>query len=233
MHNKIKLLPHPNVFMPSKRSLLLASLLEKFDIVGKNVLDVGCGSGLFSIITGKMGAHTVVATDINQKALELTKTNWQLNGLKSNLITINTDALENIRKVKRWNLFFDIIISNPPMLPPLFCKPSNLNREKPSDWNETSENGRHVVNSLIKNSNMLLKEGGILLFAHSSRLGFSNTKILLDHNFSSWEQIIEKEFALEDRFRPFINFWLRNENQIFCKNGIFFEKLKIIKANKE
>lgn len=232
MRTKIKLLSHPNVFMPSKRSLLLASFLEKLDFSGKNVLDVGCGSGLLSIIAGKNGSKTIVATDINQEALKLTKINFQANGLRSNIITINTDALENIIKTKEWNKFFDIVISNPPMLPFLFCKSPNSKREKPSDWNETSENGRYVVDSLIKNSCTLLNESGVLIFVHSSRLNFSKTRKLLNSKFSSWKLLGENEFELEERFQPFIKFWLDDSNKIFCKYGKFFEKLLLIQANK-
>ena len=69
----------------------------KSHVEGKNVIDMGCGSGRFSIALAKMGARTVTAIDINHKGLELGKK------------LASEEGLDNIRFIKGdiLNLSFD------------------------------------------------------------------------------------------------------------------------------
>ena len=45
------------------------------------VLDVGCGSGILSLICAKLGAGMVVGTDIDPLCMEASRENWKNNGL--------------------------------------------------------------------------------------------------------------------------------------------------------
>jgi 2-polyprenyl-3-methyl-5-hydroxy-6-metoxy-1,4-benzoquinol methylase len=53
----------------------LQSLLEKKSLTGKSFLDVGCGSGLFSIAAHELGATKVVGIDINPRCVEISQAN--------------------------------------------------------------------------------------------------------------------------------------------------------------
>src|SRR5690242_2910220 len=53
----------------------LETLLEKKDFVGKSFLDVGCGSGLFSIAAYRLGATKVVGIDVNPRCIEISRSN--------------------------------------------------------------------------------------------------------------------------------------------------------------
>jgi len=53
----------------------LQSLLEKDTLNGVSFLDVGCGSGLFSIAAHKLGASTVTGIDINPRCIEVSERN--------------------------------------------------------------------------------------------------------------------------------------------------------------
>lgn len=48
---------------------------------GKTVLELGCGTGLASIVSSKLGANYVYATDGNKEVLELAKFNLEKNGI--------------------------------------------------------------------------------------------------------------------------------------------------------
>lgn len=53
----------------------LQSLSGEKTFAGKSFLDVGCGSGLFSIAAHQLGATKVVGIDVNPRCIEICKTN--------------------------------------------------------------------------------------------------------------------------------------------------------------
>ena len=48
-------------------------------VVGKNVLEIGCGLGLPAIVAGKLGAGHTIATDYLPEALDFAQLNWEQN----------------------------------------------------------------------------------------------------------------------------------------------------------
>lgn len=65
-------------------SMCLAWLSEQ-TLTGKTLLDYGCGSGILSIATLKLGAAQARAVDIDPQALEVTRRNAELNGIHAGL----------------------------------------------------------------------------------------------------------------------------------------------------
>ena len=59
---------------------LLYHALMKGDIGGKRVLDLGCGTGVLAIGAALLGADTVIAVDIDEKALAVARKNADLLG---------------------------------------------------------------------------------------------------------------------------------------------------------
>ncbi len=55
--------------------------LEKYMKTGDQVLDVGCGSGILSMVALKLGAAHVVGTDLDTNAILATQENMDRNGL--------------------------------------------------------------------------------------------------------------------------------------------------------
>jgi 2-polyprenyl-6-hydroxyphenyl methylase/3-demethylubiquinone-9 3-methyltransferase len=53
----------------------IQSLLGRDSLVGVSFLDVGCGSGLFSIAAHKLGASKVLGIDVNPRCIDVSKAN--------------------------------------------------------------------------------------------------------------------------------------------------------------
>jgi ribosomal protein L11 methyltransferase len=58
---------------------LSLTLLEQADPRDKSVADIGCGSGVLAIAACKLGAHPVVASDLDEQSVEITRQNATLN----------------------------------------------------------------------------------------------------------------------------------------------------------
>jgi len=82
---------------------------------GAHVLDIGFGSGIFSIKAALKGACRVYGTDINPKAQEYAIRNSIINGVEDKVHFYVGDTYEPLRdqSVPR----FDLICTNPPFLP--------------------------------------------------------------------------------------------------------------------
>lgn len=97
---------HPKYFFSTK---YLLGIILKLPITGKQLLELGAGSGLISFMTAKAGA-LVTATDISAKAIQALKENANSNGIS--LRVIESDLFEAIPQP-----LFDYIIINPPYYP--------------------------------------------------------------------------------------------------------------------
>jgi ribosomal protein L11 methylase PrmA len=56
---------HPRYFISSER---FAEFIDTLDLNGKQVIDVGTGTGILAIAAARAGAERVIATDINPNA---------------------------------------------------------------------------------------------------------------------------------------------------------------------
>ncbi len=74
-----------------------------------SVLDIGCGYGVVSVIIKSFYKKAeLTLSDINERALELSRENLQRHGIED-FNTIKSSAFDNIDKM------FDVILSNPPI----------------------------------------------------------------------------------------------------------------------
>lgn len=79
---------------------------------GKRVLEVGCGSGVISIlIASKQQPKSIVGVEIQQEVYEMAKRSILLNGLQDTISLLNIDA-KNLGS--EYNESFDMLVSNPP-----------------------------------------------------------------------------------------------------------------------
>lgn len=82
-------------------------LAEKYDVVGKTVLDIGCGSGILGISAAVRGANTVYMSDIDPIAIESANANCIINPLVQGKFVLVQDDLVAKAEVKG-----DIIFAN-------------------------------------------------------------------------------------------------------------------------
>ena len=112
--------------------LLLENLPMK-DMSG-DILDLGCGYGVVSIILSKFINANFDAVDVNRRALHLFEMNIKLNKV-SNINFFESDCYENVDKK------YDYIITNPPI-----------------------RAGKEVVYKMLRGAKDHLKENGSLYF---------------------------------------------------------------------
>lgn len=84
---------------------LMCEQMLKTDMVNKNVLDMGCGTGILGILAAMMKANTITAIDLNEWACENAKENARKNGIKN--IQIYAGGIEHILGKK-----FDMVMAN-------------------------------------------------------------------------------------------------------------------------
>lgn len=70
--------------------------LEKYMTADSTVMDVGCGSGILSILASKLGAKRIVGTDIDENAVNISVENTESNGIETERCDAPHDLTEKI-----------------------------------------------------------------------------------------------------------------------------------------
>ncbi len=73
-------------------SLMVEEMLHT-DFSGKNVLDMGCGTGILAILASKLGAKNILAIDNDSWAYNNSLENIQLNNISNICVSIGTSEL--------------------------------------------------------------------------------------------------------------------------------------------
>lgn len=107
----------PGVFHPQEAEETVLPLLQAHAELfrDKVVLEIGTGSGINSLYAAQLGARRVVATDINEAAVETARRNAEALGF-SDRIEVRRVPLSDMSaySVIRAGEIFDVILSNPP-----------------------------------------------------------------------------------------------------------------------
>jgi ribosomal protein L11 methyltransferase len=85
---------------------LCSQLLEKYVCKNDEVIDVGCGTGILSIIAVKLGAAHATAIDIDEVAARVSKENCIINGVE-NRVSVRKGVLTDIEPQNA-----DIVVAN-------------------------------------------------------------------------------------------------------------------------
>ena len=90
--------------------MLRTFLNENKKLENIRILDIGCGYGVVSVVLKKFFEKTkILSTDVNERALELTKENIQKNNRTDDFEVRKSFVFDNISES------FDVILSNPPI----------------------------------------------------------------------------------------------------------------------
>jgi release factor glutamine methyltransferase len=94
---------HPGLFFSSE---VLAAEIERMQLGGRSVLDVGCGTGVLALVAARAGA-VVTAIDVNPDAVRTTIANAAANCLTVEVV--QSDLFEALPDRR-----FDLVVVNPP-----------------------------------------------------------------------------------------------------------------------
>jgi ribosomal protein L11 methyltransferase len=87
-------------------TILCVEALEKYVKKDAIVYDVGCGSGILSIVAAKLGAKRVIGIDIDDLSVKTSKENVKINGVEEIVEIVKGNLLDNVSGKA------DIIVSN-------------------------------------------------------------------------------------------------------------------------
>jgi release factor glutamine methyltransferase len=165
------------VYEPREDTDLLADAAER--ISDKDVLEMGCGSGIISLILARNG-NSVTAVDIDQKAVDATIENAMNNRLK--LTVVKSDLFEKVRGT------FDYVLFNFPYLP-----------EKITDENRAWAAGEdiEVIRHFARGARNHLRPGGRMLFVISSLTNLENVLKVFQWHGHECNVLAEKKIPWE------------------------------------
>ena len=89
--------------------------LEKLDLNGKSLLDMGCGSGIRGIGAALLGASEVVCVDIEQIAADTAAQNAEINGIPKGVLSTHCGNIltdESLRERVLGKDRYDVIAAN-------------------------------------------------------------------------------------------------------------------------
>ena len=94
--------------------------LDKLVTVGKKideVIDIGCGTAVLAMAVGKVSSSRIIASDVDQVAVEVALANLKANNLENRIACLQATGFEDTKI--RSNAPFDLIFANilkPPLL---------------------------------------------------------------------------------------------------------------------
>ena len=185
-YNTICIKVHPDVFPPllTFSTKILLDFVANLDLKNKSFLELGCGSGIISLLAAKNGSY-VTASDVNKIALDYLETNALKNNLK--LKTINSDLFQNLE-----NQSFDYIIINPPYYPKA---PKNF---KEHAW-FCGENFEYFEKLFVQLPNYLSSETNCYMIL-SQDCEIEKIKAIALKNTIAFELVLEKKKLVETNF---------------------------------
>lgn len=137
-------------YAPSDDTFLMIDVLSTMPLHGKEVLDLGTGSGILGLFCAKMGAHVTVA-DIADSILDDVRT--AARRLNLTIEAVRSDIFSSVTAT------FDIVLFNPPYLPSDEIKDPTV---------DGGNKGRHLVDRFLAQLSTHLKEDGSALLLVSS-----------------------------------------------------------------
>jgi len=113
-----KIVVYDGVFTPHPTISQTASMVIEGmpNVANKRVADIGTGTGVIAVVAARQGAAKVVATDIDDKAIENARKNVVANNVSESVSVVKTSVLDDVAGG------FDYIFANIPILEEVWDK---------------------------------------------------------------------------------------------------------------
>lgn len=186
-----KFLVNKDVLIPRDETELLVR--KAIEIIKENnfkmVLDMCTGSGCIACMIAKLTNCQAMGVDISTEAIHTAFKNMEKFGLYNRAIFRKSDIYSKIREDEK----FDLIVSNPPYIPPKEKETiqEEVSYEPDLALYTTDEKGLAFYEKIIKDAPKFLNKGGYLMFELGigqstsvaqlmKKAGFENIKVLKD-----------------------------------------------------
>lgn len=166
------------VLFPTDVGLTLLTALNAdpaLPVAGARALDIGCGSGLYTVALAMAGAAHVTALDVNPACADVTRDNAARNGIRPAQIATIVGDLAELKVAEPW----DLVVCNPPHFPhdPVYVANDGIEAALVG-----GSDGRALYDVLLARLDELLAPGGTLLLTHSSLTDIPRTRQTLRRN---------------------------------------------------
>lgn len=192
-----KFIVNPSVLIPRDETEFLVR--KAVDIINKNnfktALDIGTGSGCIACMIAKHTDCQIIGLDVSKDALNTALDNASRLNLFNKAIFRKSDIFSNVKPGES----FDIIVSNPPYIPP--CEKENIQTEVKFDPENAlftqDEKGLEFYEKITKQAPEILNKGGYLLYELGIGQSEDVKNIMVSNGFKDVEII--KDLAGIDR----------------------------------
>lgn len=165
---------------------ILNAIEEKFGDAPLNIVDIGAGSGCISLsLAWYIKNAFVYSIDIDDKALQVTGKNIERLGLSSRVKLLKGDLFEGIKSLQLEGKI-DIIVSNPPYIPPKVIETlqPEVKDYEPRRALDGGEDGLDYYRRITPDSKVYLKNNGIVAFEIGFDQGEDVKNIFLREGFN-------------------------------------------------
>lgn len=184
-----KFIVNKDVLIPRDETEILVT--KAIEIINKNnfktALDVGTGSGCIACMIAKYTDCQIIGLDISRDALNTALDNASRLNLFNKAIFRKSDIFSNVKPGES----FDIIVSNPPYIPPR--EKANIQVEVRFDPEQalftSDEKGLEFYEKITYGAPKILNKGGYLLFELGIGQAQDVSMLMLDKGFSDIEII--------------------------------------------
>lgn len=191
-----KFIVNKNVLIPRDETEILVTKAIEIALKtnSKKILDIGTGSGCIACSIAKAINGNILGVDISKEALEVANQNAKKLILDKRVSFKESDLFSNLNGEK-----FDIIVSNPPYIPPQ--EKAHIQKEvlKEPDLAlyTKDDKGLEFYEKIIQNAPKHLNSKGYILFELGIGQSEDVKNLLVQNGFKNIE--IEKDLANIDR----------------------------------
>jgi tRNA1Val (adenine37-N6)-methyltransferase len=181
----------------------------------KNILDIGSGTGLLSLMLAQQSAAHITAIEIEADAFKQTKANFELSPWKERLDVIHNSIQDYASKNKE--SLFDCIITNPPFYEQDLTSPDHAK-------NLASHSTALSWDDLVKSVATLLQENGTWYVLVPTLRAYTMQKIASNYGLYLSEECLMYNDAKHLPIRAMLKFVKQKEtvierNKIVIKNA--------------